>query len=125
MSYSELPMVKGKDLLSLQADMAKVNALLAPAPPAARLGLLERLSKSLAEENISERDAEIRLMDCTEALEDLPASLMDLARIRAMKGRCFMPKPIELINSVRNEIDALLDAKHQIMRLIDRAESGV
>jgi hypothetical protein len=123
MSYSELPVSTGSDLLSLQSDMAKVESLLAPASPADRVTLLDRLSANLFEENIEADRAEIRLMDSVEALEDLPASLMDLARKRAMKNRRYMPKPVELIGEVRPEIDALLDAKHQLGRLIDRAKA--
>ena len=116
-------MSTGNDLLSLQSDMAKVESLLDPASPADRVTLLDRLSANLFEENIEADRAEIRLMDSVEALEDLPASLMDLARKRAMKNRRYMPKPVELIGEVRPEIDALLDAKHQLGRLIDRAKA--
>jgi hypothetical protein len=83
--------------------------------------MLERLATSLAEENISPEKAEMRLMDAVEALDDLPLSLVDLARRRAMKERTFMPKPIDVMHSVAPEIDALLDAKHQLNRLIERA----
>jgi hypothetical protein len=123
MSYSELPVSTGNDLLSLQSDMAKVESLLARASPADRLTLLERLSANLFEENIEADRAEIRLMDSVEALEDLPASLMDLARKRVMKNRRYMPKPVDLIGEVRSEIDALLNAKHHLGRLIDRASA--
>lgn len=114
--------MEGSALSSLQSDMARVEQLLAPASPADRLTVLERLSASLSEENIAPDRAEMRLMDMVEALEDLPASLLNLARQRAMKTRRFMPKPVELIGEVRVEIDALLDAKHQLSRLLDRSK---
>lgn len=121
MSYSELPVAEGPALHSLRNDMARLETLLAPASPEARLTLLERLSPSLGEENIDPDKADLRLMDYVEALEDLPASLLDLARRRVMKGRRFMPKPVELIEIVQPEVDALLDAKHQLTRLLDRS----
>ena len=123
MSYSELPVMEGSALSSLQSDMARVEQMLSPASPADRLTLLERLSASLSEENIDPDRAEMRLMDMVEALDDLPASLMNLARQRAMKTRRFMPKPVELIGEVRAEIDALLDAKHQLGRILDRSKA--
>ena len=123
MSYSELPVMEGSALSSLQSDMARVEQMLAPASPADRLTVLERLSASLSEENIDPDRAEMRLMDMVEALEDLPAPLMNLARRRAMKTRRFMPKPVDLIGVVQSEIDVLLDAKHQLGRLLDRSRA--
>lgn len=93
---------------SLKHDLRKIAVSMSPAEPShlnTMLGRLRSLPATRVSSNMSDEQAEMALFDQIEALDDLPADLVELARKRCMKNCGFVPSPKEIKKQVQPEID--------------------
>lgn len=112
---------------SLRQDLEVVNHLLEPASPKqlnTMLGRLRSLPSSRAAVNMSDEQAEMALFDQLEALEDLPADLVEIARKRAMKTCKFAPAPAEIMDLVKPEIEERQQVQAIIKALLMKYEKN-
>lgn len=78
-----------------------------PAEPAAlniMYGRLSSLKKSREVANMSDAQAEVALHDYIEAMCELPADLVEIARKRCMSSFEYTPMPVEILRMVDSEI---------------------
>ena len=123
--FSEYPVIEDHEVQSIKRDMEIINREFIPASPIEIANMVRRISvlPSRAVSQLSADQAKLMLADVVEALMDIPADLIEVARQRVMRNCRFFPSPVEIIDQVRKEIDerdnvrvtltALLDKHHQ------------
>jgi hypothetical protein len=123
-TFSQFPTPALEVVESLINDLRMIEYSMKPAEPAAlniMLGRLSCLPKTRAASNMSDEQAEMALFDQIEALSDLPADLIELARQRCMRNCGFVPSPLEIRTQIKPEIDEREMASSFIRALLLKA----
>lgn len=107
-AYSQYPVVEREIIDSLKRDLTLAESLMIPASEKSLEELIAVLSDflpSATNRKLSEDEADLRLELFIEALADIPADLIDVARQRCMRNCKFSPSPAEIREQVKPEID--------------------
>ncbi len=113
---------------SLMADIDRLEHVLRPSDFHSAAMIIGRLSNSLpsgTNSKLTGEEADQQVMDYIEALQNMPADLLETARYRVMHTSIYFPPPAKLYAAVQREIDERRDmlaaARHLVWKM-DQAQ---
>ena len=123
-TFSQFPTPDPEMIDDLKGDLELIESLMKPAEPRdlnIMLGRLRALPSSRMDSAMSPDQAKMAMLDKIDALSDLPADLVELARWRCMRNCKFSPSPAEIREQVKPEIDEREMASSIIKALLMKA----